>query len=73
MGSAGGAPIPPGFYFANQVNWGCASTTPRTCVVTEIPVFVTPWLERQGVQFRTGTTVTDIETSDKDGMTLATV
>jgi hypothetical protein len=45
MGSASGAPIPPGFYFANQANWGCANTTPRTCVVTEIPLFAwsTPW------------------------------
>ena len=45
MGSASGAPIPPGFYFANQMNWGCANTTPRTCVGTEIPLFAwsTPW------------------------------
>ena len=34
-----GAPIPPGFYVANQANWGCGDTTPRTCVVTEIPLF----------------------------------
>ena len=38
MGSASGAPMPPGFYFANQVNWGCSSTTPRPRVVTEIPL-----------------------------------
>jgi hypothetical protein len=45
MGSASGAAIPPGFYFANQVNWGCANTSPRTCVFTEIPLFAwsTPW------------------------------
>jgi hypothetical protein len=45
MGSASGAPIPPGFYFANQANGGCADTDPRTCVVTEIPLFAwsTPW------------------------------
>src|SRR5208283_5171881 len=45
MGSASGAPIPPGLYFANQANWGCAGTTPRTCVATEIPLFAwsTPW------------------------------
>lgn len=30
------------------------------------------WLERHGVRFRTGTIVTDIETADKDGETLAT-
>lgn len=45
MGSASGAPIPPGFYFANQTNWGCANTTQRTCVGTDIPIFAwsTPW------------------------------
>jgi hypothetical protein len=45
MGSASGAPIPPGFYFANQMNGGCADTSPRTCVFTEIPLFAwsTPW------------------------------
>jgi hypothetical protein len=45
MGSASGAPIPPGFYFALQANWGCSNTTPRTCVSTEIPLFAwaTPW------------------------------
>ena len=30
------------------------------------------WLERHGVRFRTGTTVIEIETADKDGETLAT-
>ena len=45
MGSPSGAPIPPGVYVANQANWGCSNTTPRTCVGTEIPLFAwsTPW------------------------------
>jgi len=45
MGSPSGAPIPPGVYVANQANWGCSDTTPRTCVFTEIPLFAwsTPW------------------------------
>jgi hypothetical protein len=45
MGSPSGAPIPPGFYVANQANGGCASTTPRTCVGTEIPLLAwsPPW------------------------------
>jgi hypothetical protein len=45
MGSPSGAPIPPGFYFALQTNYGCSNTTPRTCVATEIPLFAwsTPW------------------------------
>jgi hypothetical protein len=45
MGSASGAPVPPGFYIANQANWGCTSTTPDTCVFTEIPLFAwsMPW------------------------------
>ena len=40
-----GAPIPPGFYVANQVNWDCAKATPRTSVATEIPLFAwsTSW------------------------------
>ena len=44
MGTSGG-PIPPGVYFANQVNWGCSDTSPRTCVVTDIPIVAwsTPW------------------------------
>ena len=59
MGSASGAPIPPGFYFANQMNWGCASTTPRTCVLTEIPLFAwsTPWkILGAGLAFATAPT-----------------
>ena len=45
MGSASGAPIPPGFYFANQMNVGCADTSKETCVATDIPLFAwsTPW------------------------------
>ena len=39
MGSPSGAPTPPGLYFANQANWGCSDTNPRTCVFTEIPLF----------------------------------
>src|SRR4029453_7923669 len=39
MGSPSGAPIPPGVYVANQLNWGCSNTTPRTCFATEIPLF----------------------------------
>jgi hypothetical protein len=45
MGSPSGAPVPPGFYFANQFNWGRINTTPRTTVFTEIPLFAwsMPW------------------------------
>jgi hypothetical protein len=45
MGSPSGAPIPPGLYVANQMNWGCSDTSQRTCVFTEIPLFAwsTPW------------------------------
>ena len=45
MGSASGAEIPPGFYIANQLNWGCSDATPETCVLTDIPLFAwsTPW------------------------------
>jgi hypothetical protein len=45
MGSASGAAIPPGFYFADQTNAGCANTSPRTCVATNIPLFAwsTTW------------------------------
>jgi hypothetical protein len=46
LGAPAGAPAPPGFYFADTVNWGCRSTKPHdTCVGVNIPVFVwsTPW------------------------------
>jgi hypothetical protein len=45
MGTPVGAPIPPGVFFANQTNWGCSDTSPRTCVLTDIPILVgsTPW------------------------------
>ena len=45
MGSPSGAPAPPGIYFANQVNWRCSNTAPRTCVATAIPIVAwsTPW------------------------------
>ena len=45
MGSAVGAPIPPGAYFVNQANFGCVNASPSTCVLSEIPLFAwsTPW------------------------------
>jgi Putative MetA-pathway of phenol degradation len=46
LGAPAGAPAPPGFYFADTVNWGCRNTKPQdTCVGVNIPVFVwsTPW------------------------------
>ena len=68
MGSAAGAPIPPGFYFANQMNWGCADTAQRTCVFTEIPLFAwsTPWeILGGGLAFATApTTLVDLDIDD---------
>ena len=73
MGSAAGAPIPPGFYFANQMNWGCADTTQRTCVFTEIPLFAwsTPWEILGGkLAFATApTTLVDLDIDDTHNAT----
>jgi hypothetical protein len=46
VGVAAGAPLPPGFYFVNTLDWGCRNTTPEsTCVGVNIPVgaWSTPW------------------------------
>ena len=65
MGSASGAPIPPGFYFANQMNVGRADTSPHTDVFTEIPLFAwsTPWrILGGGLAFATApTTVVHVD------------
>jgi hypothetical protein len=68
MGSPSGAPIPPGFYLANQLNYGCNDTTPQTCVFTEIPLLAwsTPWKILGGqLAFATApTTFVDVDTED---------
>src|SRR5688572_30323748 len=46
VGIAVGAPLPPGFYFLNTLDWGCRDTEPdNTCSGVTIPLFVwsTPW------------------------------
>ena len=46
VGVAAGAPLPPGFYFVNTLDWGCRSTKPAdTCLGVDIPVIAwsTPW------------------------------
>jgi Putative MetA-pathway of phenol degradation len=59
MGSASGAPIPPGVYFGNQASYGCSNTTPRTCTVVDVPIVAwsTPWTIFGGrLQFATAPT-----------------
>jgi Putative MetA-pathway of phenol degradation len=59
MGSASGAPIPPGVYFGNQASYGCSNTTPRTCTVVGVPIVAwsTPWTIFGGrLQFATAPT-----------------
>ena len=46
IGSAAGAPAPPGFYFADTADWGCRNTSPQhTCVGINVPILFwsTPW------------------------------
>jgi hypothetical protein len=46
VGIATGAPLPPGFYFVNTLDWGCRDTDPNnTCSGLTIPVIAwsTPW------------------------------
>jgi hypothetical protein len=46
VGLATGAPLPPGIYFVNTADWGCANTDPNdTCIGVTIPVvaWATPW------------------------------
>jgi outer membrane putative beta-barrel porin/alpha-amylase len=46
VGLATGAPLPPGLYFVNTADWGCANTDPQdTCIGVTIPVVAwsTPW------------------------------
>src|SRR5262249_47955429 len=46
VGLNAGAPLPPGWYAINTVDWGCRNTTPtHTCTGLTIPVVAwsTPW------------------------------
>ena len=46
VGIAAGAPLPPGVYFVNTVDYGCRDTSPdSTCALVDIPVIAwsTPW------------------------------
>ena len=46
VGIAAGAPLPPGVYFVNTVDYGCRNTSPdSTCALLDIPVVAwsTPW------------------------------
>src|SRR5262249_778353 len=46
VGLKAGAPLPPGWYAINTVDWGCRNTTPtHTCTGLTIPVVAwsTPW------------------------------
>jgi len=46
IGYAPGAPLPPGFYYANTLDWGCRDTEPHnTCSGLTIPLYIwsTPW------------------------------
>jgi hypothetical protein len=46
VGLAAGAPLPPGFYFINTLDWGCRDTEPNsTCLGLDDPVLAwsTPW------------------------------
>src|SRR5439155_23239919 len=46
VGLATGAPLPPGWYAINTVDWGCRNTNPeQTCVGVTIPViaWASPW------------------------------
>jgi hypothetical protein len=46
IGLAAGAPLPPGFYFVNTLDWGCRDTEPdNSCLGITIPVIAwsTPW------------------------------
>ena len=46
VGLNAGAPLPPGWYAINTVDWGCRNTTPQhTCTGLTIPVVAwsTPW------------------------------
>lgn len=46
VGAAAGAPLPPGVYFTNTLDYGCRTTSPEdTCALVTIPVLIwsTPW------------------------------
>jgi hypothetical protein len=46
LGAAAGAPLPPGVYFTNTLDYGCRTTSPEdTCALVTIPVLIwsTPW------------------------------
>src|SRR4029434_7809161 len=46
VGLNAGAPLPPGWYAINTVDWGCRNTNPeQTCVGVTIPViaWASPW------------------------------
>jgi hypothetical protein len=44
-GSAAGAPLPQGFYFADTTDYGCRNTGPTSCLGITIPIvsWSTPW------------------------------
>ncbi len=46
LGLPNGHPAPPGFFLANEANYGCSDTSPqRTCALVDIPLFAwaAPW------------------------------
>ena len=38
LGLPNGTPAPPGFFLANELNYGCRGTSPQpTCVLVDVP------------------------------------
>lgn len=64
VGIATGAPLPEGFYFIDNSNWGCRDTLPNgVCVGATIPdlVWSTPWtLLGARLQFVAGTPAAEV-------------
>src|SRR3984893_11871982 len=68
VGAPVGAPLAPGWYFVNTVDWGCRNTSPeRTCLGVDIPVieWATPWTILGGrLQLLVATPLVEVDVHD---------